>query len=615
MKSPPAHSGVTMPTASQVPGYVVHRKLFALSRDADRARLYATLLLSLGAELATPITAVGVAMLVTGLARTDEASTVTGLGLVAASTAFQALNEWGLLGVRARLRESVDGLVDQKFLAASTLPPTIDHLENPAIADRIAFVNENRAALGNAAALVNGFLAFGLSTVATLVLLFRVSPWLLALPLAALVPWFAAGEAQRRLLSAQARIIPERRSRAAYLRLATDPHFASELRVTGAGPYVQDAYERRHEEMASVLNQASWSAMLFRLFGSLFFVASLVAALAVASAHTSQKPGEVALVLFLGMRLTAQVALGVGLQQSMARSLLAGRAFLMVESLADTSPIHTSRPQGPTESGELTPGRPPPVVELSGVSFAYPARPEEMVLRNVSLILRAGSVTALVGENGAGKSSLVKLLCELYVPSEGTVWCAETLPGGAVRTACFQDFERYEFSVREGLMLAAQGDDSAELRIPQALKDANAERFTDELPDGLDTTLGRRFTGSFEISGGSWQKLALARAFMVPSPRLIILDEPGSGLDPETEEMLIEAVLTTARSYANAGCAVLVVSHRLSTVTRADHILVFDEGRLIESGTHPELMSSNRTYQRMYGEQRAAFLTYLGEGP
>jgi ATP-binding cassette subfamily B protein len=254
-------------------------------------------------------------------------------------------------------------------------------------------------------------------------------------------------------------------------------------------------------------------------------------------------------------------------------------------------------------------------VRLDQVSFAYPGT-SRVVLEDVSVTLPAGAVVAIVGENGAGKTTLVKLLAKMYEPTSGSILVDDTplsrVPAGEWRarlSGAFQDFFRFEFHARHtvGLGDVWRLDDGP--AVVAAVDRAGAADIVARLPSGLDTQLGQTWPGGVELSFGQWQKFALARGFMRDLPLLLILDEPTAALDAETEHALFERYAAAARGAdgIDNGRITLLVSHRFSTVRMADFILVLDGARLVEAGTHDELMAKRGQYSELYSIQASAY--------
>jgi ATP-binding cassette subfamily B protein len=254
-------------------------------------------------------------------------------------------------------------------------------------------------------------------------------------------------------------------------------------------------------------------------------------------------------------------------------------------------------------------------IRMEGVSFRYPAT-DRLVLQDVDLHLPAGSVVAIVGENGAGKTTLVKLLCRFYEPTEGRIEIdghdLSRMPAGEWRARCagaFQDFFRFELAARH---VVGVGDLPRMDEVPAvetAVTRAGADDVVAGLRSGLETQLGPTWRDGVEVSFGQWQKLALARGFMRDDPLLLVLDEPTAALDAETEHALFERYAASARGGEadGNGRVTILVSHRFSTVRMADLIVVLDGARVVEFGSHEQLMADNGQYAELYNIQAAAY--------
>lgn len=255
----------------------------------------------------------------------------------------------------------------------------------------------------------------------------------------------------------------------------------------------------------------------------------------------------------------------------------------------------------------LSPAHPKPVprriergIRLEQVSFRYPGTDRD-VLTDVDLELKAGEHVALVGENGSGKTTLVKLLCRLYDPTRGRI----LVDGTDIRefalddyrasiSVLFQDFVRYQMTAGENIRMGDVAVPPGYPRLAEAARQAGADTVIQRLPAGYETPLGRLFAGGAELSEGQWQRMALARAFLRQAP-IVMLDEPTSALDARAERLLLESVMGILE-----GRTALVVSHRFSTVQAADRIWVLAEGRVVESGTHDELVQANGAYAHLF---------------
>jgi len=258
-------------------------------------------------------------------------------------------------------------------------------------------------------------------------------------------------------------------------------------------------------------------------------------------------------------------------------------------------------------------GREPPedfhAVEVQNVRFTYPGS-NRPALNGVDLRIDAGEVVALVGENGSGKTTLAKILASLYDPDSGSVrWDGidgreYSRPAMRDRVAViFQDFVRYALSAKENIALGRPEEPVDDARVLAAARTAGADRTIDDLPMGYRTPLSRMFAGGQDLSGGQWQRIALARAFYRDAP-LVILDEPSAALDPRAEFELFASLRDVL-----AGRTALFISHRFSTARTADRIYVLDEGRVVETGSHDELMAADGQYADLFRLQAAAYLT------
>lgn len=241
------------------------------------------------------------------------------------------------------------------------------------------------------------------------------------------------------------------------------------------------------------------------------------------------------------------------------------------------------------------------------VGFRYPGS-ERYVVRNLNLTIKAGETVALVGENGAGKTTIVKLMTRLYEAEEGTI----TIDGTDIRAfssadlrrnigVIFQDFLRYSFTARDNIGVG-RIEEAADLpRVTRSAEQSLASEVIEKLPGRYEQQLGKQFVGGQDLSGGEWQKLAIARAYMREA-EIIILDEPTAALDARAEA----EVFARFKSLSESATA-LLISHRFSTVRMADRIVVIDEGRVLEQGTHAELMALRGHYAELFELQAAGY--------
>ena len=258
-------------------------------------------------------------------------------------------------------------------------------------------------------------------------------------------------------------------------------------------------------------------------------------------------------------------------------------------------------PKNPVSLGEIK----PPKIEFKNVSFNYQGGAK--VLDDVSFVIEPGESVALVGHNGAGKTTIVKLLCRFYDVTGGEI----LINGIGIKKldltsyykflgTLFQEFVQYHFTVRENIFLGAPGKND-EAAMHEAARKSGADEFIDRLPKKYDQMLGKEFEGGEELSGGQWQKLAIARAFY-EEPPVLILDEPTSAIDAEAE---YEIFSNLEKQYKNK--TLVLVSHRFSTVRNAQKIVVLEHGKIIETGTHAELMNRQGEYAKLFTIQAKGY--------
>lgn len=258
----------------------------------------------------------------------------------------------------------------------------------------------------------------------------------------------------------------------------------------------------------------------------------------------------------------------------------------------------------------LEPTHPQPIpplqqkgIQFHNVSFQYPTS-NRQGLTNISLNIPPGKIVALVGENGAGKTTLIKLLCRLYDPSEGTI----TFEGQDLRSfaisdlrrqigVIFQDYAKYHLTAQENIWLGNIDLPPSDRRITEAARQSGADEVITGLPDNYETILGSWFEKGEELSIGQWQKIALARAFLRDA-QILILDEPSSSLDAKAEEEIFQKFRQLIQ-----GQTAILISHRLSTVKMSDHIYFLENGKIIENGTHQELMQLGGHYAHLFETQ------------
>jgi ATP-binding cassette subfamily B protein len=291
--------------------------------------------------------------------------------------------------------------------------------------------------------------------------------------------------------------------------------------------------------------------------------------------------------------------------QRLLRSLLddVGQIYRNVLFLGDLFDFLSLEPRITDPPAGTEPLPAPGGLALRGVTFRYPGA-ERPVLRDFDLEVPEGGILAVVGKNGAGKSTLVKLLCRLYDPEEGAVevagLAARTVPLAELRrriTVLFQEPMHYFTTVAENIAYGAADRTPTSEEIVEAARSAGAEEIVASLPEGYETLLGKWFAGGAELSPGEWQRVALARAFLREAP-VLLLDEPTSAMDSWAEADWMERFRDLAR-----GRTVLVITHRFTTARHADRICVMEAGKIVESGTHGELVARGGRYAASWADQ------------
>jgi ATP-binding cassette, subfamily B, bacterial len=450
---------------------------------------------------------------------------------------------------------------------------------------------------------LSGLAGAAVGVVGVVVALVAIEP--LLIPLVALVflpAWLVAsrrGEAFHRFFW---RMTPRDRERQYLAGVLSDRDAAKEVRGFGLAGFLRDRYERLYDERLAELRRVARRQLAYSLLANAGIGVVLGATLLLVAWLTLS--GRVALAQ-AGIAVAGIAVVGARLTQAgYAAGSLSEAALYMEDYTAFLELLPRAVAARPTAAAPPSFRR----LEVQGVTFTYPsgARP---ALRDVSLHVRAGEVVALVGENGSGKTTLAKLLAGLYAPSAGRIlWdggdIAAVSPDGLRRSVAviFQDFLRYHLPARDNIGLGrheAIGDLPA---IRRAARQADADQFIAALAAGYATMLGPEFVGGTDLSIGQWQRLALARAFFRDAP-FVILDEPTAALDPRAEHDLFERIRALL-----AERTVLLVSHRFSSVRSADRIYVLDQGRVVEAGTHQELMAAGGLYAELFTLQARAYL-------
>jgi ATP-binding cassette subfamily B protein len=485
--------------------------------------------------------------------------------------------------------------------------PYLEHFERSEYLAEIDTLRERRRTLAAAPSQTLGMLRSGIQFVGAAILLALVWPPLIVVPLLAAAPALADRKAARVEKRSDDDLADSRRLLGDLFSLTSAAAPARELRTFGA----TDGLLARHARLGDQINRkalrAAHVAALWEAAGWVVYAAGFAGAiltLVLRAAHGAASPGAVVEVVSLLRRAQRQVTGATTSAGSFATAATTADRLLWLEDY-----VAGVRPA----ADEPVPAALAEGIALDQVSFTYPGQ-DTAALSDISLTLRAGTTVAVVGENGAGKSTLIKLLTGMYRPASGRI----TVDGRDLAaisperwreatTGAFQDYVRFAMSLGDGV----GAGDLPRIGDREAVLDAVHRAGAGDLASGasgalsLDTLLGA-YVGGRALSGGQWQRLALARGLMREHPLLIVLDEPTASLDAPSEAALF-ASYHQAAAQASDGTVTVLVSHRFGTVHMADQIIVMDGGRVAEAGDHRALMARGGIYAELFALQAAGY--------
>jgi ATP-binding cassette, subfamily B, bacterial len=592
------------------------RDLFRLLPHAGRPVLAGVVGLAI-IDAAMPVAVIATTgRLVDRVTTTPGVGAVLGpLGLLAALFALRQFLEPVRAVVVYRAASRIDGHLRARAMAATSRPPGVALLEEAELQDLVELAGARAgpfrpATPGGAAVGVVGLLARYAQGVGATLLIAQFSVWLAGAMLAGTLLYRRRFHRDNlELARAFDGHLPSYR-RARYLSgLVMEPPAAKETRVFGMADWILSRHERVWLDVTGAMSTMRHGTSR-RMVVSYLLVAPLhaLAFVLVGRAALAGRIdlGTLAVVLQASLQLLTLGGLGFEeYQVDFGTASLPALAELEQRSLA----AHAAVPHGALPAD----GRPRHEIRFEGVSFAYPdGRP---VFEHLDLTVTAGTSLAIVGANGAGKTTLVKLLARLYEPVSGRILVDGVdlreidLDSWRARLAViFADFVRYQLPATANVGFGCPARLEDQEALSQVAERAGALRLIENLPRGWDTVLARGYTDGADLSGGEWQRVALARALLAVEggAGVLALDEPTANLDVRAEAELFEHLLTLV-SASSAPVTTLLVSHRFSTVRRAQRICVLAGGRVTEDGTHAELLAAGGTYARMFTLQASRF--------
>lgn len=567
-------------------------------------------LTSVAGAVLPPLTVLGVKITLDAAA--TGATLAPGLSLIAATLLVASL----AAQIGGPLGDTVDDkiwrYVHADLIRITGAVPSISLHEDPSVADRLTKLRDETHRLANIWRLLSVISSIA-GVVTVVALLVSVQPILVGLIVVAGLPGFVAARSRRHYHLLVTETERYRRLAGKVSEVLREPGQAVEVRAFGLYPTLTEIARRAFDAYRmlftrSLRRYAILGALAWLAFGVAYVVAGLWLFGRVRTGENSI--GDLTLVLLVGAQITTTGAGIAGNAQIIVDSLNAFDRYLWLREYADEHSWSSSTRRPPDR---LVDG-----ILLENVGFSYPTGPDRRhrsAVTGVDLHLPAGRTVAFVGDNGAGKSTLVKLLSRLYDPTEGRILVDGTpldeIDPDAWRdrlSAGFQDYAALRFLAAETIGVGDLGARMDRDQIRAAVTAGQADPVVAALPHGLDTQLGTEFADGVGLSGGQWQRLALARAFMRTSPLLMLLDEPTAALDPEAEHAVYTQYGRTARELAaRTGAVTVLVSHRFSTVRMADLIVVLDGGRVREVGTHAELLDAGGRYAELFSLQARAY--------
>ena len=562
-------------------------------------------------EVSVPVIGLGAKMIVDAAVSGDTRHGLAAAVLLAVTVGAALTSVFYYVHCLFTVQERATAAASKRLMQLIGGAEGLAHYEYPEYLDQVQRIREQQVRLAGMVNATAGVLRVGATLAVSAVLLARVDPLLLCLPVLALLS-FWVGKLSRDLeVRAQEATSEPERLRRHLFELGTSTAAAGELRVYGLTGLLGDRHRKVSGSVIGPRNRASWQGAGLQALDALVTALGYIAAIAlvmVLAVHGSATAGDVVLVLGLTAQLSTTVGTAVRYGTYFLAVLRVGRRFVWLQDYVAGERRSPAAPAVLPDT--LSQG-----IELRDIRFAYPgAEDGRGVLDGVDLHLPPGAVVALVGDNGAGKTTLIKLLCGFYRPDSGTILvdgvdlaAYDTEQWRERCSAAFQDHARLEFPVLEAVGVGDLPRIEDRAAVGDALERADASGLVERLPQGLDTRLGARWDDGVELSGGQWQRLALGRGLMRAEPLIAVFDEPTAALDAHTENALFERFAAAARAGRQRSTVTLLVSHRFSTVGMADLIIVLDDGKIREQGSHRELMARGGLYAELFELQSRGY--------
>ena len=500
--------------------------------------------------------------------------------------------------VRSTLSDLLIADIDEQVMKKASQLTGLAYFDESEFYDQLRFLRENSTLLEGMLWVLSSTISNGITLISLLSLTITISPFIpIAMVLVALPHLFAEYRHHQYAFDTRWEQLPESRQLGYFHGLLFNIESVKEIKLFNLGAYFINRYRELFDTLfkrfLSVRISHTKITLLFTLLHGIGLTVLYIYVVLIAF-QGKITVGEVAMYFSIVNGLQAafwQLTLKIG---NLTGSTIEFHTLSSFFELAPT--VKTGESAQAFSHINRT-------IEFRNISFRYPGR-ENTVFSNVSFSVNAGETLAIVGENGAGKTTLIKLLCRFYDPTEGQIFI-DDVPLHQYRleslrqkiAPVFQDFSHFFLTAGENIGIGNVEQINNESAVIQAAEQGQADTVVSQLSDGYETLLGRHFDGGTDLSGGEWQKIAISRAFMRDA-QILILDEPTAALDAESEYALFQRFKTLTQ-----GVTTLLISHRFSTVRMADRILLIDEGKILEEGTHEQLMNKGGRYATLYRMQ------------